>query len=327
MNQLIIDNHVIKQDIKEILSTLKSELSNGKLSNIQYKGDEVSITCPFHKEGKENKPSCFIYVGEDGKIPWGTFHCFTCGEKGSLVKFISGVLDCTESYAQKWLKDNFTENIIEENAIDIDSPIMLNNFINNSGNNRSYLNEDILNNFQSWHPYIGQRHISKEIAERFQIKYDPATQTVVFPVRDVKNNLIFLTRRSIEGKKFYIDESASKTVYLLNEAVKNKYNQVIVVESQINALVSYSYGFPAVALFGAGTTKGQIDELNKTTILHYILMYDNDEAGRRGANKFKKLIKNNAFITDIIMPKNKDVADCSKEEFLDILRNNDVLLD
>ena len=54
MPELIIDNHVIKQDIKEILSTLKSELSNGKLSNIQYKGDEVSITCPFHKEGKEN---------------------------------------------------------------------------------------------------------------------------------------------------------------------------------------------------------------------------------------------------------------------------------
>ena len=327
MSELIIDNHVIKQDIKEILSTLKSELSNGKLSNIQYKGDEVSITCPFHKDGKENKPSCFIYVGEDEKIPWGTFHCFTCGEKGSLVKFISGVLDCTESYAQKWLKDNFTENVVEENAIDIDSPIMLNNFINNSRNNKSYLREDILNDFQSWHPYIGQRHISKEIAERFQIKYDPATQTIVFPVRDVKNNLIFLTRRSIEGKKFYIDESASKTVYLLNEAIKNKYTQVIVVESQINALVSYSYGFPAVALFGAGTTKGQIDELNKTNILHYILMYDNDEAGRRGANKFKQLIKNNAFITDIIMPKNKDVADCSKEEFLDILRNNDVLLD
>lgn len=113
----------------------------------------------------------------------------------------------------------------------------------------------------------------------------------------------------------------------MNEAVKNKYNQVIVVESQINALVSYSYGFPAVALFGAGTTQNQIDELNKTNILHYILMYDNDEAGRKGANKFKKLIKKNAFTTDIIMPKNKDVADCSKEEFWDILRKNNVLVD
>ena len=327
MNQLIIDNHIIKKDIKAILSLLKSSNFNGKLNDIKYTGDQVAVTCPFHNEGKESHSSCFIYVGDGDSIPWGTFHCFTCSQSGSLVKFISGVLDCTESYAQKWLKDNFTENILEENFIDIDSPIVLNNSINSSVNNKSYLNEGILNKFQSWHPYIAQRHISKEIAERFQVKYDPATQTIVFPVRDVKNNLIFLTRRSIEGKKFYIDESASKTVYLLNEAVENKYSQVIVVESQINALVSYSYGFPAVALFGAGTTQNQIDELNKTNILHYILMYDNDEAGRKGANKFKKLIKKNTFITDIIMPKNKDVADCSKEEFWDILKNNNVLVD
>lgn len=113
MSELIIDNHVIKQDIKEILSTLKSELSNGKLSNIQYKGDEVSITCPFHKEGKENKPSCFIYVGEDEKIPWGTFHCFTCGEKGSIIKFIASAFDRSEYYAKEWLKKNFTEKIVE----------------------------------------------------------------------------------------------------------------------------------------------------------------------------------------------------------------------
>lgn len=113
----------------------------------------------------------------------------------------------------------------------------------------------------------------------------------------------------------------------MNEAVKNKCNQVIVVESQINALVSYSYGFPAVALFGAGTTQNQMDELNKTNIFHYILMYDNDEAGRKGASKFKELIRKDVFITDIIMPKGKDVADCSKEEFLNILRRNNVLVD
>ena len=172
-----------------------------------------------------------------------------------------------------------------------------------------------------------KRKISKEIANKFQIKYDPLTKTIVFPVRDVKGNLIFLTRRSIESKKFYIDSKAEKTVYLLDEAIKNKLNQVIVVESQINALVSYSYGFPAVALFGAGTTKGQIEELNKTNIIHYILMYDNDEAGRKGAFKFKKMIKKNVFVTDIVMPKNKDVADCSKEEFIEILKTNGIIVE
>ena len=328
MSELIIDNHVIKQDIKEILSTLKSQLNNGKLSNIQYKGDEVSITCPFHKEGKENKPSCFIYVGEDDKIPWGTFHCFTCGEKGSLVKFIASAFDRSEYYAKEWLKRNFTEKILNNVELNIAEEIDLRKFGDAVMKEMSKeINEYILSTLQSWHPYMEQRHISKEIANKFEIKYSPEKECLVFPIRDKDGNVISATTRSIKGKTFNIPKGTEKTIYLLNECLKENSNQVVVCEGQIDALVSWSYGFPAIALFGAGTTENQIQELNKTNIIHYILMYDNDEAGRKGANRFKKLIKKSVFITDIIMPKNKDVADCSKEEFWNILKRNNVLID
>ena len=318
-NDLIVDNHVIKKDIKNILGLLKSQ-SNNKLNNINYKQNQVLITCPFHSDGQEKHPSCSIYIGEDDTLLWGTFHCFTCGQKGSLIKFISSCLESSDYIAKEWLKNNFTTKIIT--SVNIDDPI---NIKKQAKINKNYLNEDILNKFQSWHPYIEKRHISKEIAKRFELKYDPSNECIVFPVRDKEGNLLYLTRRSVNGKKFYIDSSANKVVYLLDEAIRNKYNQVIVVESQINALVAYSYGFPAVALFGAGTTENQIKELNSTNIISYILMYDNDEAGRKGANRFKKLIKKDVFITDIIMPKNKDVADCTKEEFLKILNENNVI--
>lgn len=318
-NDLIVDNHIIKKDIKNILGLLKSQ-SNNKLNNINYKQNQVLITCPFHSDGQEKHPSCSIYIGEDDTLLWGTFHCFTCGQKGSLIKFISSCLESSDYIAKEWLKNNFTTKIIP--SVNIDDPI---NIKKQAKINKNYLNEDILNKFQSWHPYIEKRHISKEIAKRFELKYDPSNECIVFPVRDKEGNLLYLTRRSVNGKKFYIDSSANKVVYLLDEAIRNKYNQVIVVESQINALVAYSYGFPAVALFGAGTTENQIKELNSTNIISYILMYDNDEAGRKGANRFKKLIKKDVFITDIIMPKNKDVADCTKEEFLKILNENNVI--
>ena len=328
MSELIIDNHVIKQDIKEILSTLKSELSNGKLSNIQYKGDEVSITCPFHKEGKENKPSCFIYVGDDDKIPWGTFHCFTCGEKGSLVKFIASAFDRNEYYVKEWLKKNFTEKVLEYKRLDIADEIDLRKLGYERMREISrMIDEDILNNLQSWHPYMEQRHISKEIANKFEIKYSPEKECLVFPIRDKNGDIISATTRSVKDKKFNIPKNTEKAIYLLNECLKENCNQVVVCEGQIDALVSWSYGVPAIALFGAGTTEGQMKELNKTNIIHYILMYDNDSAGRKGASRFKKMIKKNVFVTDIIMPINKDVADCTKEEFLDILRKNNILLD
>ena len=328
MSELIIDNHVIKQSIKEILSTLKSQLNNGKLSNIRYKGDEVSITCPFHKDGKENKPSCFIYVGDDEKIPWGTFHCFTCGEKGSLVKFISSAFDRSEYYAKEWLKKNFTERALEYKKLDIADEIDLRKSRDVAPKElRKITDEYILSTLQSWHPYMEQRHISKEIANKFEVKYSPEKECLVFPIRDKNGDIISATTRSVKNKKFNIPKSTEKTIYLLNECLKENCNQVVVCEGQIDALVSWSYGVPAIALFGAGTTEGQMKELNKTNIIHYILMYDNDSAGRKGASRFKKMIKKNVFITDIIMPINKDVADCSKEEFLDILRNNDILLD
>ena len=321
---LIIDNRIIKKDIKEILSLLQSEVNNGKLADISYTGDEVAVTCPFHKDGKEKKPSCFIYVGDDNKLPWGTFHCFTCGEKGSIIKFIASCFDRSEYFAKKWLKDNFTEKVIPELDVPIEDSI---NLSKPKKQQIKYLDESILSTFQSWHPYMRKRHISKSIAEQFEIKYDSNDKCIVFPVRDLKDKLLFLTRRSVEGKQFYIDNNASKCVYLLNECLKRNYKEVIVCEGQIDALVAWSYGFPAIALFGAGTTENQIDILNKTDIISYILMYDNDAAGRKGAERFKKLIKKNVFINDIIMLKGKDVADCSKEEFWNILRRNNISVD
>ena len=172
-----------------------------------------------------------------------------------------------------------------------------------------------------------QRHISKEIANKFEVKYCPEKECLVFPIRDKNGDIISATTRSVKNKTFHLGKNREKTIYLLNECLKEKCNQVVVCEGQIDALVSWSYGVPAIALFGSGTTEKQMEELNKTDIMHYILMYDNDSAGRKGANRFKKMIKKSVFVTDIIMPINKDVADCSKEEFLDILRKNNILLD
>ena len=109
MNNLVIDNHVIQKDIKPILNKLKLEITDGKLRSIRYFGDNVRVTCPFHKDGLENRPSCDIYVGDDESLSWGTYHCFTCGSKGSLIEFVAECLNKSINQSKKWLKDNFTD--------------------------------------------------------------------------------------------------------------------------------------------------------------------------------------------------------------------------
>lgn len=305
MNDLIIDNHVIKKDIKAILSTLKEKTVNGKLAVIHYDPESVRITCPFHKDGLEKKPSCGIYVG-NADITWGTVHCFACGFKGQLYDVVASCLDISIQRAKKWLCDNFTE-YVKENRVIIDAPINLKAV----KKKETYLDENILNNFQSWHPYMEKRKLSKEVCEKFQIKYDPQTECIVFPVRDIHGNLKFLTRRSVNSKKFIIDKNIEKEVYLLYNHLDEK--EVYVCESQINALTLQSWGYPAVALLGTGT-EYQYAQLKKSGILKYNLCLDGDDAGRRGTKKFIENFPHN-FITVIKIPEGKDVNDLTKNQF------------
>ena len=70
------------------------------------------------------------------------------------------------------------------------------------------------------------------------------------------------------------------------------------------------------------SSKNMYDILRKSGIRNYILCFDGDNAGRKGAARFKKaLAKTETSITDIIMPDGKDVNDLSKEEFKIILQN------
>ena len=129
-----------------------------------------------------------------------------------------------------------------------------------------------------------------------------------------------ITERSVLSKHFFIPNGVQKPVYLLNFIKKEFIYTVLVVESQLNALTAWSYGIPAVALFGTGSSY-QYDILKKSGIRSYILCFDGDEAGRKGAKRFMQNMKKNVFITDMEMPLGKDVNDMEKDEFLNLLKS------
>lgn len=314
MNDLIIDNHIIKRDLKEILNELKNYISPGKLRSIKIQQDNVWVTCPVHKDGQENTPSCDIYIGDSENVVWGTTHCFACGFKGQLYDFIAECCDRSQNWGKKWLKDNFTEQILDEDIIEIDEPINLNKKVIK----KTSFENITLDNYQNWHPYMQQRKLSKNVCEKFDIKYDPRSECIVFPVKDVKGRLKFLTRRSIKSKKFIIDKDIEKEVYLLYNIINEGIKEVIVTESQINCLTCWSYNLPSIALLGTGT-EYQYELLKKSGIIHYILCFDGDEAGRKGRDKFIQNLGDNVFITVVNLPEGKDVNDLNKEEFIQLL--------
>ena len=316
MRQLIIDNYVINKPIEEILTFLKLSLTNGKLKDIENKGDDILVTCPHHDGGHEKTPACNIYIGNDTKLPYGYFNCFVCGEKGSFLKFVAECFDAPESYANAWLLENFGGELIAKNLF-MGEPIVLNR---NKGI-KKHLDESILDQYQTWNPYLAKRKLSREICELFKVRYDPKYRQVIFPAYDMKGNLVMLAKRSIDTKSFYLDKDVEKPVYCLDYVMKNNIKTVLITEGAFDCLTGWEYGFPTIATFGK-ISDYQIEQINKSCINIIYAAFDNDAAGRSFLETLKRKLTKRIIVIETKFPiGRKDVNDLSKEELQKIIKN------
>ena len=304
MSQLIINNKLISADIKTILEQIRKETHYRYFKDIESKGNNYRCTCPNHKNGSENHPSANIYCGDDNNVEYGFLNCFTCGIKWPLYKVVAHCFDENEEFGREWLVERFGDIFVEyeEQLTDI---IL-------EAEKETYLDDSILQNYNYYHDYMWKRGLTQEVVDKFEVGFNPKTNCITFPVRDIKGNLKMVTERSVTSKNFYIPENVEKPVYLLNY-MKNEY-AVYICESQINALTLQSWGYPAVALLGTGSAK-QFEILNKTGIREYYLCYDGDSAGDKGIEKFKKAIRKDVFVNVIRIPRGKDINDLTKKEF------------
>lgn len=305
--KLIIDKHIIDTNLYDILLKLRADSNNRYLKHMRQTSDNIAISCPFHKNGQENHPSCFVYARTDNDdVPFGFFKCFTCHEQGQLYVLVAKCLDCSYEDAKQWLIDNFSSTFSVDDLGLTD--IVL------EKEEEQFLDESILDKYRYLHPYMFKRGLKEDIIKRFKVGWNEETNAITFPVWNEHGNLVGITERSVNTKNFYIPEGLKKPVYLLNEIIKDNITEVYVVESQIDALYLWGFGYPAVALFGTGS-KRAYEILKKSGIRIYHLCFDGDLAGRHGAIRFIQNMPNNIIIDIIQLPQGKDVNNLSKEEF------------
>jgi hypothetical protein len=308
--RLVVNKKSIEAPIATILSTLKLETHNGKLKDIgRDENDNVPITCPIHKMGNESHPSCNVYTRKDNpNVEYGKCHCFTCGWTASLPKLVSvcfGVDDV--SYGEEWLESRFGSDYS-------DSILCMPEIELKQHPTKKFLSEGILSDYNYYDDYMWKRGLTKEVVDKFKVGYDPKRKVITFPVWDDQGNLVMVTTRSTVTKQFYIEKDVDKPVYLLNFLKNDHITTAYVCESQINALTLWSYGYPAIALFGTGS-RHQYDILNRSQIRNYILCFDGDDAGDKGIKRFLSNIRDDVLVSIKKIPRGKDVNDLSKEEF------------
>lgn len=297
--------------LKEIRLYLQAKTRILYFKDIRKTGDNLKVTCPFHKEGQESKPSAYIRTTAGDKAPEGFFHCFTCGQKMPLLQVM-----------QTLLGDNYNENEIESlfslktlqiqsNILQVRKPRL---FEIPNKTDFTY-NETELNRYKYYHPYLAQRGISEKTALHYDIGYDSSCEQITFPIRDKLRYCKGIGRRSISKKMYRYPPGMKKPLYGVYE-LPQKVAQLFVVEGPFNLWSLYEWGKSGVALLGTGTEQQYI-ELLTIECEEYILALDPDEAGRKGIYKLGTFLSQNSKkdISVTLLPDGKDVNDLKQEEF------------
>ena len=313
---MIINNIPFTCELIDIIEELQAQLHINNIpliNDFKDSGNDIMITCPYHKYGQERKPSAGIRKSD------GQFHCFTCGETHSLQEVISHCFGYTNDLAGakgwEWLLKNFLTISIEERK-----PIQLDiNRHQNFTPEVQYVSETELDSYRYYHEYMWKRKLTPEIVELFDIGYDKETQCITFPIRDITGGTVFVARRSVNTKFFNYPNGAEKPLYGLYELNQlDKFpEEVIICESMLDALTCWAYGKYAVALNGLGNEL-QFKQLRDLNCRKLILATDNDDAGLKARKRIKRNVRNK-IITEfdyMTYPIHaKDINDMSKDEF------------
>ena len=309
-----INDITIDADVSEILTALREQLAEQgimRFEKIVDSGEDVMVQCPYHKDGQERRPSAGIRKSD------GLLHCLACGETHSLPEVVGFCFGRDMFFGYNWLMKNFGA-LSEQDR----QPITLNLSRTPSTSVQEYVSEDELDSYRYTHPYMYERGLTDEVIEMFDIGYDKSTDSITFPVRDIKGNTLFVARRTIKYKSFNIPKNVDKPLYgdyelsqiLQTKEGIDKFKDVYVCEGLFDCLRLWCVGKYAVAGFGCLFSDKQIKDLCELPTRKIIFALDNDKAGISATERLKKLVRGKIMTTAILPYNRKDIGECTDDE-------------
>lgn len=300
---------------------IKSVLKAIGLEIVGETNNDFLCYCPFHS----NRHTSSFSVSREK----GAFICFnpSCGEAGTLLELVKRVMEKNDFEAMRLIASmeaealaNFDEllaDTMEEKPVFTEFPV----------ETIDRLHADLAGN-KNARDYLESRGINKESMKHFCLGYSPAMNMVVTPVHSPDGMPIGIVGRSIEGKAFKNSTSLPKSKTLFNiHRAKRVGSQVVVVESNFDAIRVHQAGFPNVVATLGGFLSTEQHQLLNRYFNKIIIMTDADLAGR----ELGKSIANKLRMKDLlwasyeygkIYPHDaKDAGDMTDEEIVACIKN------
>lgn len=299
--------------------------------------------CPFHGE---KTPSFNIYTETD------SFYCFGCGAAGDVISFIMKIDNLDYVEAVKYLAQRAGMDMPEDGYDDSLSRLRKRVYEANREAARYYYNTLVSEKGRAGLDYFRSRMLADSTIRHFGLGfaddnwsslcehlrskgfkdnelvaanlavrrrsgkgiYDRFTNRVMFPIIDLRGNVIaFGGRIMTDQKPKYLNTSdtpvfkKSENLFSLNNAKNTGSRTLILCEGYMDVIAVNQAGFQnAVATLGTALTNEQA-LLMKRYADEVIICYDADEAGQKATARAIPLLRNAGLNIRVLnIPSGKD---------------------
>ena len=288
---------------------------------LKKKGRYLTGLCPFHSE---KTPSFFVYPQTQ------SFYCFGCGAGGDVITFIRRIENLEYMEAVRMLADRCGLQVPDDAENDQRSQIKKRVLEINRETARFYFDALMSPQGKEAYNYLIRRGRDRKTIRHFGLGYSPKgwdelirhlkskgfseeemleanvamrgrrgkpfdrfRNRVMFPIIDLRGNVIAFGGRALEGDDGakYLNSSdtiafkKSRNLFALNFAKVSKRPGLILAEGYMDVISMHEAGFDtAICACGTALTPEQAKLLSEYAD-EVVLSYDSDEAGQKATER------------------------------------------
>lgn len=311
--------------------------------NITNGGEWLNASCPLakykHYKGTDNKPSFGVSINDSSE---SFYKCFTCNiEPKPLSNILHEIWRYSGEYPYKESKLFSKYEVFTDGLKNDDVSPYRDNWIQSSTNTSlDMIPWSIVDCFNKcsrsikWaHQYLVGRGISEKTYTHFDIRVTK-NHDLLLLYTNLFGSVMIMEYKSTLQKRvamFKPEHIGISGVSLPTKKDSGCFfglhlvdwkKPLLIVEGAIDCMRVYEMGYHnVIATGGTGITKAQVRQLHSHNV---ILGLDNDEAGRQGARRVKKLLDPKAVVwfADWSIIEKKDPAEIRKKaEFEHVMAN------
>jgi DNA primase len=283
------------------------ELSQYDWYRAKVKTNEMIACSPFRND---SHPSFSV------NLETGLYIDFGSEDKGNLITLLSFLRNETPQEVENYLLDKYGIDLSDVDKLE------LNIDFNTDTEVSTIISIEEYKQYAYRSPYLKGRGISEKVQKAFKIGFDRKSNAVAFAWQDIKGNIINVKFRSTKTKQFFYypnGQPIANHIYGMNFIYKMGIKKAFIVESEIDALYLWSYGYPAIALGNSKLNDARKALLLRSPIETLVIATDNDKVGKEIKDKIIKATVGYKELHEVIFPETaKDINDLTPEQLKDV---------